>query len=1168
MRRANTMSYSPVTRSERKMAEAGRIRVGNQTAFSAPILTTPFAYAVENGFDAFEWFPDKKESGEGWTETDLSAETRAYIRETARARDIRLSVHGSWQSDPPEQKGAGALDRAAALAQEIGAALLNVHLYTGNGIAGYLSALVPLATRLARSGIRLSVENTPDTGPEDFNEFFALLRKTEPGASAFVGMCFDIGHANLHPATRNDYLRFLDLLDKEVPIIHVHMHENYGDCDSHLTVFTGPAGKDPSGIEGFIDRLGARGFTGSVILEQWPEPPALLNQARERLLGIIRKRIKTEGTGGETAKTEGRDTDKCVGAFVEANNRFRSWRKRLEWIEKLLSGSPSPPDPDLLAYIAVYLRFIGTGEIPCGEDGGHYRPSYHARTSHRIYALLAGSATQKNALVLRKIYPWLPSFDREFMRAEPLTRIRDIAHRNDIPRELKDEIKHTLQNKLHRSAGPEDLAASGALLKRITAPGASYPTAFIEEFRKFDEELRDFFHAGSLEEQLGSVLRKGHAADAGLIREFLEAKGRGDSPEDTLITLELLTELRRSFSERLPGSGSAGEQRLQLADIRLEEFSFVLLSRLINSLGPLNSGMSWARVLRCLALAIENLGLGGIEPEECSSIVSELGSWSQAFDPGETGQLLRLKATLDRCLRLADTYCGRILALFPEKAGRLGRALGVQEHAIRVFSEADIRSHLVFQISKLAAVPLREIRSRAALPPWNVIARGRVSGRLIASSHLAGLPDLRDAPVIALLEKTEGDEEIPLFVGGIVSARETPRLSHLAVRARQQGVVFAESEDRDGFSKVKDLVGKEILFEASADGVRIETVTIPERMSTPRNRLRRVEAPEVALSGQRPIPLDGVTAETGGNKAFAARRLQELAGREGAGFRTPAGCVIPFGARQEALRTDPSFEEEYLGLASALHGLADEELAAALRRLREMTGRLRLPRETERGITGIFGRKARLMVRSSSNCEDLEGFSGAGLYDSVANVLLNALGDAVRRVWASLWNRRAFSARRDAGIPEDKAHMAVLIEEMLDPELSCIMHTRDPVGGGDEEVSIEIAAGLGETLASGRAQGAPYRMVFHKRSGEVRVLSFSSFSNAARPAPEGGIVYEHIDHSRIRLSVDRAYRERVARGLGKIGTLVEEAFGQPQDIEGVLVKDTVYLVQSRQQAGL
>ena len=45
--------------------------------------------------------------------------------------------------------------------------------------------------------------------------------------------------------------------------------------------------------------------------------------------------------------------------------------------------------------------------------------------------------------------------------------------RNDIPQALKQEIKHTLQNKLHRNAGPEDLHATEAMLARITAtPGA------------------------------------------------------------------------------------------------------------------------------------------------------------------------------------------------------------------------------------------------------------------------------------------------------------------------------------------------------------------------------------------------------------------------------------------------------------------------------------------------------------------------------------------------------------------------------------------------------------------------------------------------------------------------------------------------------------------------
>lgn len=51
----------------------------------------------------------------------------------------------------------------------------------------------------------------------------------------------------------------------------------------------------------------------------------------------------------------------------------------------------------------------------------------------------------------------LPSFTKAYTASTPLTRIRDIAHRGDIPHELKQEIKHTIQNKLHRNAGPEDL---------------------------------------------------------------------------------------------------------------------------------------------------------------------------------------------------------------------------------------------------------------------------------------------------------------------------------------------------------------------------------------------------------------------------------------------------------------------------------------------------------------------------------------------------------------------------------------------------------------------------------------------------------------------------------------------------------------------------------------
>ncbi|KAF5950544.1 hypothetical protein HYC85_012537 [Camellia sinensis] len=104
---------------------------------------------------------------------------------------------------------------------------------------------------------------------------------------------------------------------------------------------------------------------------------------------------------------------------------------------------------------------------------------------------------RKEVVVIRKIHPCLPSFKAEFTASVPLTRIRDIAHRNDIPHDLKvQEIKHTIQNKLHRNAGPEDLVATEAMLARITKNPGQYSEVFVEQFKIFHHELKDFFNAG------------------------------------------------------------------------------------------------------------------------------------------------------------------------------------------------------------------------------------------------------------------------------------------------------------------------------------------------------------------------------------------------------------------------------------------------------------------------------------------------------------------------------------------------------------------------------------------------------------------------------------------------------------------------------------------------
>src|SRR5262249_20995721 len=154
------------------------------------------------------------------------------------------------------------------------------HLYPDQGVPAYAKAILPFLPLAASNGLRLAIENSVHTSPNDFNQLFVELCRQIPEPQrdllGSVGMCLDIGHANLCAATRNDYLRFIDELDGSIPIIHLHLHENWGDSDSHLTLFTGPSAQNDLGVRGLIRRLKQRGFSGSAILEQWPQPPSLL----------------------------------------------------------------------------------------------------------------------------------------------------------------------------------------------------------------------------------------------------------------------------------------------------------------------------------------------------------------------------------------------------------------------------------------------------------------------------------------------------------------------------------------------------------------------------------------------------------------------------------------------------------------------------------------------------------------------------------------------------------------------------------------------------------------------------------------------------------------------------------------------------------------------------
>ena len=301
------------------------------------------------------------------------------------------------------------------------------------------------------------------------------------------------------------------------------------------------------------------------------------------------------------------NTEGLTGAalkLVEGDSKAPSWLKKLELAKTMLVDDAEMwrPDHDALAHTFVYLSWVATGALPCVDAGGHRRPNHHADLSKVTFRTLewviGERAGASDSLLARRLQTRLPSFAAEFTQSVPLTRIRDIAHRNDIPSYLKSEIKHTIQNKLHRNAGPEDLVATEIMLAKVTAKPGEFPEAFIQEMRTFYLELREFFNAGGLSDVLGSITSTLDDASKGVVERFVACKKALDDAgmsanDNTLMdalhgTASVRALLASGLSSGLrndaPDKALSMRQRWRLAEIRAEDYAFVLLSRFINSL--------------------------------------------------------------------------------------------------------------------------------------------------------------------------------------------------------------------------------------------------------------------------------------------------------------------------------------------------------------------------------------------------------------------------------------------------------------------------------------------------------------------------------------------------------------------------------------------------------
>ena len=194
----------------------------------------------------------------------------------------------------------------------------------------------------------------------------------------------------------------------------------------------------------------------------------------------------------------------------------------------------------------------------------------------------------------------------------------------------------------------------------------------------------------------------------------------------------------------------------------------------------------------------------------------------------------------------------------------------------------------------------------------------------------------------------------------------------------------------------------------------------------------------------------------------------------------------------------------------------------------------------------------RVAVRSSATAEDLPDASFAGQQDTFLNVQgENQLFDAVKRCWASLWSERAIAYRRDQNISDVHIAMSVVVQNMIDSDVSGVMFTVNPTGSDD--IVIESSWGLGEAIVSGKV--SPDHFVVARDSMNVVEKTISRKRQMITQSGEVEIPKEQQEQP----SLD----DEQVRELAQLGLELERFYDAPQDIEWAYANEQFYLLQSR-----
>ncbi|MFA6252416.1 MAG: PEP/pyruvate-binding domain-containing protein [Candidatus Paceibacterota bacterium] len=196
-------------------------------------------------------------------------------------------------------------------------------------------------------------------------------------------------------------------------------------------------------------------------------------------------------------------------------------------------------------------------------------------------------------------------------------------------------------------------------------------------------------------------------------------------------------------------------------------------------------------------------------------------------------------------------------------------------------------------------------------------------------------------------------------------------------------------------------------------------------------------------------------------------------------------------------------------------------------------------------------------VRSSATAEDSSIASWAGELETYLNVDEKNLIESIKECWASLFTPRAIFYAFEKGLYEQKNSVAVVIQKMVQSEISGIAFTVHPVTEDKKYMLVEAGYGLGEAIVGGEI--TPDSYVIDKKE---RLIVDKNISEQKMFIVRGAKGIKRSDVPTYKREVQKLSDKDILK-LVDICLKIEKHYKKPQDIEWALEGNKIYITQSR-----